>query len=535
MDVAKVGLGLSTFVVGSVAIKMATSKWNHHSIRSLNATLDTPAAKGLLFITSLATIALGVYAATQASVALTCSRIIIGGIGLIHAISYEKAAKHVLQTSQANADRLHQLGIMHKDGLEGLEQSDSLALSYYEQAAQLGNPFSAYNAALQYYYGEGTNVCHEKAAKYFLQAAIAKDSDALTYLGVMHAHGLGGLTKSDIEALAYHERSAELGNATGAMHAGLQHYYGHGTTRSYEKAAKYLLQSAETNQPESLNMLGIMHQNGYGGLEKSDALALSYYERAAQFDNPEGAANAAYMYYKDGTTLSYEKAAKYFLQAKTANYPDAYNQLGFMHLSGLGGLEQSESIALSYFEQAAELGDAIGATNAGYMYYEGRGTKQSYEKAAKYLVKAAEAGDAMACNHLGFMHVNGLGGLEKSETLALARFEQAAQLGSDLGATNAGLNYYHGIGTKQSDEVAAKYFLQASRSNHPVALRMLGEMHELGYGGLEHSDQKALECYRQALENASLSDREAIEKNIVRLEEIQKTGVKKYTRHSLWQ
>jgi TPR repeat protein len=56
--------------------------------------------------------------------------------------------------------------------------------------------------------------------------------------------------------------------------------------------------------------------------------------------------------------------------------------------------------AVSWFQKAAEAGDAHGMANLGFMYTNGRGVAQDYQKAREWYQKAADAGNTWAKNAL---------------------------------------------------------------------------------------------------------------------------------------
>ena len=73
-------------------------------------------------------------------------------------------------------------------------------------------------------------------------------------------------------------------------------------------------------------------------------------------------------------------------------------------------VQQDVSKAASWFQKAAEQGDARAQNNLGFMYEKGRGAPQDYTEAVKWYRKAAEQGLAEAQNNLAGIYDQGVFG-----------------------------------------------------------------------------------------------------------------------------
>ena len=81
-----------------------------------------------------------------------------------------------------------------------------------------------------------------------------------------------------------------------------------------------------------------------------------------------------------------------------------------MYRHGLGGLPQSDALAVEWYRKAADQGDAAAQNNLALMYRDGRGgLPQSDALAVEWYRKAADQGDADAQFNLGLMYANGQG------------------------------------------------------------------------------------------------------------------------------
>jgi hypothetical protein len=87
-----------------------------------------------------------------------------------------------------------------------------------------------------------------------------------------------------------------------------------------------------------MNWLGVMYENGRGGLPKDDAQAVGWYRKAADAREAWG-----------------------------------MNNLGVMYANGRGGLPKDDAQAVSWYRKAADAGNARSMNNLGVMYENGRG------------------------------------------------------------------------------------------------------------------------------------------------------------------
>src|SRR5262245_54065398 len=71
------------------------------------------------------------------------------------------------------------------------------------------------------------------------------------------------------------------------------------------------------------------------------------------------------------------------------------NQLGMSYLNGTG-VERDIDAAFSFFDLAAQQGDASAMNNLGNMYEKGLGADPNREKALELYAKAAQLGDRLA-------------------------------------------------------------------------------------------------------------------------------------------
>lgn len=165
---------------------------------------------------------------------------------------------------------------------------------------------------------------------------------------------------------------AKAGNARAQNVMGLLYQGGHGVPQDHAESLRWLVLSAEQNEPTAFNNLGVVYSKGLG-VKQDHAEAVKWFRRAADAGNELGTYNLAYKYEKgEGTRRSYAEAlrlyqigaqrghapaeaavgrfheegmgvgfdattaALWYRKAMAKDYPDAYRRLGLLHEKGLG-------------------------------------------------------------------------------------------------------------------------------------------------------------------------------------------------------
>ena len=82
--------------------------------------------------------------------------------------------------------------------------------------------------------------------------------------------------------------------------------------------------------------------------------------------------------------------------------------LGTLYAEGKG-VQQNDAMAFTWFQRAANQGNAAAQYNVGASYAAGTGVETSYASAAKWFQRAADQGMAFAQLNLGFLYSTGNG------------------------------------------------------------------------------------------------------------------------------
>lgn len=162
------------------------------------------------------------------------------------------------QAAQANVlMAVLTLAQIHQGGVEGqLEANPELTQSYVKQAADLGDPNSAYRLALEM--ESGANPDLVQAFKYFDKAAQGGLSQAMHNVGVYYLHGKGVIKNTHL-SLAYLTEAAKLGSPLSLLTLSLLHLDGVEVEKNRGVALSWLyiyqVLFPQTDIPDQLQVL----------------------------------------------------------------------------------------------------------------------------------------------------------------------------------------------------------------------------------------------------------------------------------------
>lgn len=202
-----------------------------------------------------------------------------------------------------------------------------------------------------------------------------------------------------------------------------------------------------------------------------------------------------------GGNQSDELALGYFQEACQKNNANGHYYKGLMQFLGRGFDGPQLSLAMNSFIEASQQNQKKALFQLGVMNQFGLGTTQDFEKAKDFYEKAEKEGSSPAAYFLGNLHKRGLVGEKKDEAKALTFWEKAADTRKEHkeAAYEVGKSYLKAWLNQQGEETAknAQKYLQKSGSAHKDALYLQGLMQELGIG-CQKNLKKAIEYYEQA-------------------------------------
>ena len=349
-----------------------------------------------------------------------------------------------------------------------MQQKEGKAfLPTLEKAISLGNHTAGLLLA-DYYLSLGNNEQQMKQAHDIYQR-IAESGDKVGQLKLayMLEHGMGGPVDV-VNAQKWYAMAAEQGEPVAQYLMGHMYQLGRlDKSPDYEQAKKWYSSSAKANYAPAANALGFV----YDTVDDDYQHALNEYELAAKAGDAVGEFNAGLVYETGkGRAVDYQKAADYYLQAANQGHVQAMVQLAGVYLNGL----HDEDKALSWYQKAADLGDAGALYQLGLLSETGVGTKLDYATAVKYYQQASDKGNANA-------------------KFALARMNQ------------------HGLGMPKDPQAAAKFYKELADLNNAYAQYQLGKLYYDGALGAA-MPQEGLKWLQLAEQNGSVQARIALQK-----------------------
>lgn len=191
---------------------------------------------------------------------------------------------------------------------------------------------------------------------------------------------------------------------------------------------------ADAGDPVAQNKLGLMYGRGLG-VPKDDAIAASWYRKAADQEYAIAQYNLGVMYYYGrGVTQDRVAAFSWYRKAADQGYVSAQIKVGNMYRRG-SGVEENHVEAMRWYRLAADNGSSDGKKLVGDMYRSTPTKDRSardwkYVEAMRWYRKAADQGNSDAEIAIGEMYLFGIGGVAKDYAMALSWAQKAADKGN---------------------------------------------------------------------------------------------------------
>ncbi|GMF29040.1 unnamed protein product [Phytophthora fragariaefolia] len=382
-------------------------------------------------------------------------------------------------------------------------------------------------------------------------AAAGGKKEAFAMLGRRYQHGLTRNIHGK-EVAAYHYFHAAVKAATEFHQLGKQPL--HEMIRLYDSLERDVTAGERGDDDELIQFqkmradkegdvgamaaMGDLYYWGAHGIPRDHAQAYNYFNRAAHAGDVDSQSAVAGMLLKgEGTAQDNVTAIKWYEKAAERNHTRALNGLGFIHFHGSGGVPENKSLALQYFERAAENqedGDSV--FNAGYCHAMGLGTNanisramnfydvaarkfghfdaifemgkllmigvedmlpRNSKKALQYLKAASDGGQWGRVVRNGFdLYTNGE--FERAAVL----YHEARELGYPVATSNLAFLYDQRLlrsANVASERRALKYLIWANQENGDrETLVRIGDYHYYGLAGLRKDPQTAIRWYSRA-------------------------------------
>jgi TPR repeat protein len=318
-------------------------------------------------------------------------------------VSARKDYNRALEFNPNNPVVLLGLGVIHASG-QGTVKNESLALSLFERAANLGYDRAQFRLGRAYLYGEGVTKNVEaartsltEAAKqdhifammnlaasyrvqhvadpqpdlalaWYKKAHAAGEPGALLSMGFMHANGELGQPNPKA-AIGLFQQALDEGLDTAAVHLAYAYLTGSGVAEDTDKAFELYTQAADTGLPAAYMGLGHMYEFGVGVKENKDT-ALAWYVKAADEHEPEALNRLVAFYLRQEGDEARGEALKWSRRAAEMGHPQARNDYAWLlatsKFEGLrnGTLALDQAIKAVEQESSASYLDTLAAAYA---------------------------------------------------------------------------------------------------------------------------------------------------------------------------
>ncbi len=251
---------------------------------------------------------------------------------------YIKAVRFYSEAAErGNANAAYQLGICYYRAL-GVRRDYQKAVSYMKTAAEAGLPAAQSTLARLYTYGWGVPSDRKKAVEYIKKAANRNYPLAMYRLGVAYQYGLGVEQDSSLATYWFNKCAAVY-----------QHQFDPSglTSNVYTDDPKNLFTYARVNL--------VLHDNNIEEpyCRKWFDRAIMSLRRAHQRGDAESTYCLALCYENGwGTRRNVHRSVELIHEAAIRGFPMAQFRMGFLAREGLNGVEQNDSVAMSWFLQA---------------------------------------------------------------------------------------------------------------------------------------------------------------------------------------
>lgn len=264
-------------------------------------------------------------------------------------------------------EALATLGFVYEYGVSVPVEVEK-ALSYYEQACDLGGNYGCYNARYFYQYGQGVaqNATRAQAlADKVNKEDIHVDAATLNELIDEIYSAKDAAIKDPVQRFAFLQMVMSYANTGNEL---LMNRLGFSKSDVLNLAEFW----AKDNDPDITFLVGQLYDAGFVKVANKDAFRMEWYRKAAELGQS-----------------------------------DAQNILGLLYATGEKGVKPDIQQALKWYERAAKQGNKDALINLGVIYYLGEQVDIDYAKAFQLFDTAKEQGSAIAWRYLAWMYTNG--------------------------------------------------------------------------------------------------------------------------------
>ena len=303
-------------------------------------------------------------------------------------------------------------------------------------------------------------------------------------------YGRNGVKKDYIEAFKYYQKAADKGSSHAQVRIAECYNMGRGVRLDKKEAFKWYRMAAEQGNMHAQFILGEAYETGEYGVQENREMSLKWYQRAADQGNVNAKNKVANLssvfvdkwlkkahdcfYGRNGVSLDYVEAAKYYQKVAELGNSHAQSNLGYCYYFGKG-VKQNYSEAVRWFREAANKNDEYAQYFLGCCYYYGKGLTVDYSEAYKWYLKSGEAGFGESQYWLGICYYYGQGVMVDFKE-STKWFLRSANKGHIEAQFTVGLAYEHGHGVEINISEANKWYRKAAEQGHEKAIKKINEL-----------------------------------------------------------
>ena len=286
------------------------------------------------------------------------------------------------------------------------------------------------------------------------------------------------------------------GEAASCATLGSMYRTGKGVDKDDVRALAFYKQSCDAGNQGGCNGVGVMYENGLGGLPRDEAKAVTLFKQACDAGDGAGCNSLGRMYLRGkGVPRDEARAFALYKQSCDAGFDQGCASAGHEYAKGKV-VPKDDARAIALLKQACEGKGPLGCSFLGQMYAKGRGVPKDLARAMALFEQACDAGNPLGCSSLGELYAEGKGA-PKDEAHALALYKQACDLGGAGGCTDLGEMYVDGRGVPKDIVQAIALFKKGCPSEGEPGCFAMGLFYERGMG-VTADRAKALELYRRS-------------------------------------
>ena len=164
-----------------------------------------------------------------------------------------------------------------------------------------------------------------------------RDTDACAKLFDIYDNGLQSVKKDHAEAIRWYTVCAENDDVDAQNTIGFMYLMGKGVRKDRDKAVRWLRAAADNGCAQAMYRIGKMYDEGLCDTEPDLKSAMSWYQKAADADDPDAEFALGCIYSMPRTRYSDDReAARMFGRAAENGHAEAQYQIGMMYAYGQG-------------------------------------------------------------------------------------------------------------------------------------------------------------------------------------------------------